>query len=75
MGTKIKIKDNDGIIDLARGAAVPRLGDIVHLTLKGTKDEKTYTVYNVEHVFDFNMALAIGNTTVTLEALKDIEEN
>ena len=32
--------------------------------------EKTYTVYTVEHTFDFNLQLAVGQTLITLEEVK-----
>ena len=70
MGTKITIKGKKASIDLPRGATIPREGDSVVLTIKGEKKERIYTVHLVEHTFDFNTVLPIGNTEITLAEVK-----
>ncbi|KKN13482.1 hypothetical protein LCGC14_1005760 [marine sediment metagenome] len=71
MGTKITFKGKSEIIDLPRGAAIPREGDVVRVTKRREKKEKSYTVYLVEHTFDFNLSLPIGSTLITLEEIKN----
>jgi len=70
MGTKLLIKGTDFSFDLLKGTAVPKEGESIVLTLKGEKEEKLYTVYHVEHIFDFNMSVTFGNTIITLEEVK-----
>jgi len=70
MGTKLTIKGKKDIIDLPRGAVIPREGDSVVVTLKGEKKERLCQVYLVEHTFDFNSALPLGNTEITLKEIK-----
>ena len=70
MGTKIKIKGSENLVDLPRGASIPKDGDVVLLTLKGEKEEKMYSVYLIEHTYNLNTALPIGTCTITLEELK-----
>ncbi len=70
MGTKLTIKGKRDGIDLPRGATIPRAGDSVVLTIKGEKKGRIYTVHLVEHTFDFNTVLPIGNTEITLEEVK-----
>lgn len=71
MGIKLIIDTTE--IELPRGSQLPREGDIFHLKLKGTRDETTYIVYSVEHVYDFNMAIPIGQTRVTLKSVNAAE--
>lgn len=66
MSTKIVIKETGESIELIRGAQVPREGEILFLTRKGEKEERLYTIYSVEHVFDFNSRMPIGTTTITV---------
>ncbi len=68
MGTRLKIKDQ--VIELPRGASIPKEGDIIYLILRGQKDEKLYTVDLIEHEYNFNMALPIGSQTITLKEVK-----
>lgn len=68
MGIKLKIGKHE--IDLVRGSSVPREGDSLAITLKGEKKEKTYTVYLIEHTFDFNQAVTLGSTLITLKEVK-----
>lgn len=70
MSAKIQIKGSTDLIELPRGAVIPREGDILHITPRTSKEEKTYTVYTVEHTFDFNLAFPIGQTLITLEEVK-----
>lgn len=70
MSTKLQIKGSTDLIELPRGAVVPKEGDILHITPRRSKDEKTYTVYTVEHTFDFNLAFTVGQTLITLEEVK-----
>ncbi len=70
MSAKLKIKGGTDLIELPRGAVIPRESDILHVTARGSKEEKTYTVYTVEHTFDFNSSLPIGQTLITLEEVK-----
>lgn len=70
MGTKLKIKGNNQVIELPRGASIPRDGDVVYITLRGEKDERLYTVDLVEHEFNFNMALPVGQCIITLKEVK-----
>lgn len=70
MGTKLTIKGKRDIVDLPRGAVIPREGDSVVVTLKGEKKERLCQVYLVEHTFDFNLALPLGNTEITLKEIK-----
>jgi len=70
MGTKLTIKGKKDIVDLPRGAVIPREGDSVVVTLKGEKKERLCQVYLVEHTFDFNSALPLGNTEITLKEIK-----
>lgn len=70
MSSKLAIKGTTEEIDLPRGAPIPREGDILHLILRGKKKSITYEVYLIEHTFDFNMALPIGNTLITLVPIK-----
>ena len=70
MGTKLQIKGSKDPIDLPRGASIPSGGDVVFLTLKGEKKQKVYTIYLIEHTYDLNTALPIGNCTITLEEVK-----
>ena len=68
MGIKLKIGKHE--IDLVRGSSVPREGDSLAIILKGEKKEKVYTVYLIEHTFDFNKAVETGNTIITLKEVK-----
>ena len=70
MGTRIRIKGRKDTIDLPRGASIPREGDSVVVTLRGEKKERVCTVYLIEHTYDFNTALPIGTTEITLEEVK-----
>jgi hypothetical protein len=71
MGTQLVIKGKEkDPFDLPRGATVPREGDSLRLILKGETKESLYTVYLIEHAFDLNSRLAIGQTTITLEKVK-----
>ncbi len=70
MGTRLIIKGKKGITDLPRGAVIPREGDSVIITLKGEKKERLYLVYLIEHTYDFNLVLPIGNTEITLSEVK-----
>jgi len=70
MGTKLTIKGKKAIIDLPRGAVIPREGDSVVITLKGEKKERVCLVHLVEHTFDFNSVLPLGNTEITLAEIK-----
>ncbi len=70
MGTKLTIKGKKNHIDLPRGSIIPREGDSVVVTLKGEKKERICTVHLVEHTFDFNTVLPIGNTEITLTEIK-----
>jgi len=70
MGTRLTIKGKKDIIDLPRGAVIPREGDSVVVTLKGEKKERLCLVHLIEHTYDFNSALPIGNTVITLSQVK-----
>jgi len=70
MGTKLTIKGKRDIIDLPRGAVIPREGDSVVVTLKGEKKERICTVHLIEHTYNFNIALPLGNTEITLKEVK-----
>ena len=70
MGTKLTIKGKKDIIDLPRGVVIPREGDSVVVTLKGEKKERVCLVHLVEHTFDFNLILPLGNTEITLAEIK-----
>jgi len=70
MGIKLTIKGKRDNIDLPRGATIPRQGDSVVVTLKGKKKERIYTVHLIEHTFDFNTALPLGSTEITLAEVK-----
>ncbi len=70
MSTKFKIKGSEKMIELPRGASVPRSEDIVSLILKGEKREKLYSVYLIEHSYNMNQLLPVGTCIVTLEELK-----
>ena len=70
MSTKLKI--GDVLVELPRGAPVPKNGDVLYIKLKGDSDEKGYTVDLVEHEFDFNMPVPIGITTITLQPIRSI---
>lgn len=70
MGTKLTIKGKRDVIDLPRGAVIPREGDSVIVTLKGEKKERICTVYLIEHTYNFNTALPLGNTVITLKEIK-----
>lgn len=67
MGTKLLIKETGELIDLARGSSIPREGEALILTLRGTKEEKLYQIYLVEHKIDFNNQLPITQTVITIE--------
>jgi hypothetical protein len=72
MGTKILIKGTEEFIDLPRGSAIPREGETIILIRRGQREEKLYSSYLVEHKFDFNSALPISNTLITVEEINDI---
>ncbi len=74
MGTKLTIKGKKDIIDLPRGAVIPKEGDSVVVTLKGEKKERLYVVHLIEHTYDFNLALPIGSTEITLSQVKRIKK-
>ena len=69
MGTKLKIGKEE--IEMPRGVIIPREGDVIFATLKGQTKEKVYTVDQVEITYNFNMALPIGNTIITLKEPKE----
>lgn len=69
MGTKLKIGKT--LIEMPRGAVIPREGDIIFATLKSETKEKVYVVDQVEITYDFNSALPIGNTVITLKEVKE----
>ena len=72
MGAKLTIKGSKNTpTELPRGATVPKEGDVVYITLRGEKTEKAYSVYLIEHTFDFNLALPVGSTLITLSPLKE----
>lgn len=69
MSTKFIIGKN--IIDLPRTVVViPREGEVLHLKLKSEGQEKTYTVYLVEHEIDLNQAMPVDNVRITLKEVK-----
>jgi len=70
MGTKITIKGKKDIIELPRGGVIPREGDSIVITLRGEKKERVCIVHLIEHIYDFNSPLPIGQTTITLEEVK-----
>ncbi len=70
MSTKLKIKGSEKMIELPRGASVPRSEDVVVLTLKGEKKEKLYSIYLIEHQYNMNAPLPVGTCIITLEELK-----
>ena len=74
MGTRLIIKGKKDIIDLPRGAVIPREGDSVVVTLKGEKKERLCLVHLIEHTYDFNSALPIGNTEITLSQVKRVKK-
>lgn len=71
MGSKMIVKGTDEEIDLIRGATIPRQGDVLHIILKGQTEQKSYTVYLVEHTFNFGLQMPIGNTLITLEEIQE----
>lgn len=71
MGSKIIIKDTNQAIDIQRGMAIPRVGEVMVLKLKGEKEERIYTVYSIEHFLDLNIPIgSTTQTTVTIEEVK-----
>lgn len=71
MSAKLIVKGSKNTpTELPRGAAIPKEGDVVNIILRGEKKEKAYEVYLIEHNFDFNLALPVGNTLITLVPLK-----
>ena len=72
MSIKLIIERTKTQIELQRGAPTNiNKGDIMHVTLKGEKEERTYAVFSVEHVIDFNLAHSTSNTMVRLEEVED----
>ena len=74
MGTKIRIEGAEKEIELPRGASIPKVNDIVYVTLKGENEEKVYYVDLVEHVFDLNLIVPFGVSTITLKEAKAPKE-
>ena len=73
MGAKIQIRGTDEFIDVPRGSAIPREGETLVIIRRGQREEKLYVIYSVEHHFDFNSALPINNTIITVEEITDPE--
>lgn len=71
MGIKLIIDTTE--IELPRGSQLPREGDIFHVKLKGVREESTYIVYSIEHIYDFNMSIPIGQNRVTLKPVSAVE--